>query len=158
MFQKMKPGDSGCVGKAGARLRDNDSIEEVMHVMDHDHILFFTSDGIVRSRRAFQLPQGSRTSGGTPITQACPCPAVPNPCSTVSAHMAHAECQMNAYSAAQLRDSGGKASSQHVSMTQIYTGPLAHLPALASCGFRAGVLGGFQGYDACWFLADSRDL
>ena len=57
-------------GKAGARLRDNDSIEEVMHVMDHDHILFFTSDGIVRSRRAFQLPQGSRTSGGTPITQA----------------------------------------------------------------------------------------
>ncbi len=59
-------------GKAGARLRDNDSIEEVMHVMDHDHILFFTSDGIVRSRRAFQLPQGSRTSGGTPITQASP--------------------------------------------------------------------------------------
>ncbi|KAK9865144.1 hypothetical protein WJX84_006152 [Apatococcus fuscideae] len=59
-------------GKAGARLRDNDSIEEVMHVMDHDHILFFTSDGIVRSRRAFQLPQGSRTSGGTPITQVLP--------------------------------------------------------------------------------------
>ena len=51
-------------------MRDNDSIEEVMHVMDHDHILFFTSDGIVRSLRAFQLPQGSRTSGGTPITQA----------------------------------------------------------------------------------------
>lgn len=54
----------------GTRLRDDDSVEDVLHVNDHDHLLFFTTDGIVRSLRAHVVPYGSRTSAGTSISQA----------------------------------------------------------------------------------------
>jgi DNA gyrase/topoisomerase IV subunit A len=57
-------------GKSGARLRDDDSIEEVAHVMDHDRVLFFFPDGTCRSLKAYQIPQSSRTAAGAPITQA----------------------------------------------------------------------------------------
>lgn len=31
-------------GKAGARLKDDDSLDEVVYVNDHDHLLFFTTE------------------------------------------------------------------------------------------------------------------
>eukprot|EP00884_Botryococcus_braunii_P020053 jgi/Botrbrau1/6731/Bobra.0324s0017.1 len=62
----------GGKGKAGARLRDDDTMEDVMHIRNHDHVLFFTPDGIVRSVKAFHIPEASRTSVGTPITQVLP--------------------------------------------------------------------------------------
>lgn len=53
----------------GAKLKTNDSMEDVLHVMTHDSILFFTEDGIARSLKAYQIPEVSRTSVGTAITQ-----------------------------------------------------------------------------------------
>ena len=45
-------------------------MEEVLHVMSHDSILFFTEDGVARSLRAYQIPEASRTAVGAAITQA----------------------------------------------------------------------------------------
>ena len=45
-------------------------MEEVLHVMSHDSILFFTEDGVARTLRAYQIPEASRTAVGAAITQA----------------------------------------------------------------------------------------
>ena len=55
---------------AGARLREGDGVEEVVPVMDHDTVLCFHPDGLCRSLKAHQVPEGSRTSAGTAIVQA----------------------------------------------------------------------------------------
>ncbi|EIE20608.1 DNA gyrase, A subunit [Coccomyxa subellipsoidea C-169] len=59
-------------GVSGARMREDDTVEEVAHVMDHDTVLFFSPDGICRALKAYQIPQSSRTAAGTPLTQARP--------------------------------------------------------------------------------------
>ena len=59
----------GDAGQIGAKLKGNDVVEDVLHVMDHDHVLFFTADGVARSIRAHQIPLASRTALGTAITQ-----------------------------------------------------------------------------------------
>ncbi|PRW61571.1 DNA gyrase subunit A [Chlorella sorokiniana] len=59
----------GGKGKTGARLKDDDSLDEVAFVSDHDHLLFFTSEGRAYCLRAFDVPEGSRTSIGTAFTQ-----------------------------------------------------------------------------------------
>ena len=56
-------------GKAGATLKRDDSMEDVLRVMSHDSILFFTDDGIARSLKAYQIPEASRVAVGTAITQ-----------------------------------------------------------------------------------------
>ena len=56
-------------GKAGATLKSDDSMEDVLRVMSHDSILFFTDDGIARSLKAYQIPEASRMAVGTAITQ-----------------------------------------------------------------------------------------
>ena len=53
----------------GAKLKGDDSVEDVVQCKDHDSVLFFTSDGVVRSLKAHQIPQASRTAIGTAITQ-----------------------------------------------------------------------------------------
>ena len=58
-------------GVTGARMRDNDTVEEVVHVMDHDTVLFFSPDGICRSLKAYQIPVSSKTAMGAPLTQVC---------------------------------------------------------------------------------------
>lgn len=72
-------------GMQGAKLKGDDSVEDVVQCNDHDSVLFFTSDGVVRSLKAHQIPQASRTAIGTAITQVpqpsllltfCPVPAV----------------------------------------------------------------------------------
>ena len=47
-------------------------MEEVLHVMSHDSILFFTEDGVARTLRAYQIPEASRTAVGAAITQVRP--------------------------------------------------------------------------------------
>ena len=59
-----------CAGKTGARLKEDDSLDEVVLVNDHDHLLFFTTAGRAFSLRAYDVPEGSRTSTGTAVTQA----------------------------------------------------------------------------------------
>jgi DNA gyrase subunit A len=57
------------IGKTGARLKENDSLDDVSSVNDHDHLLFFTSEGQAYSVRAFEIPEAARTSIGTAIAQ-----------------------------------------------------------------------------------------
>ncbi|KAL3143174.1 hypothetical protein ABBQ38_002033 [Trebouxia sp. C0009 RCD-2024] len=59
-------------GMQGAKLKGDDSVEDIVQCMDHDSVLFFTSDGVVRSLKAHQIPQASRTAIGTAITQVLP--------------------------------------------------------------------------------------
>ena len=58
-----------CAGKAGARLKDDDSLDEVAYVNDHDHLLFFTAEGRAYSLRAYDVPEGARTAIGTAVAQ-----------------------------------------------------------------------------------------
>ncbi|KAL4439020.1 hypothetical protein ABPG77_006957 [Micractinium sp. CCAP 211/92] len=64
----------GGKGKTGARLKDDDSLDEVVYVNDHDHLLFFTAEGRAYSVRAYDVPEGGRTSVGTAIAQVLPIP------------------------------------------------------------------------------------
>lgn len=61
-------------GKAGAKVKDDDTIEHFLTCCDHDSILFFSDRGVVYSLKAYQIPVGSRTSRGTPIVQMLPIP------------------------------------------------------------------------------------
>ena len=54
----------------GAGLRENDSIEEVQQVSDHDYLLFLTSDGKAHALKAYQIPEASRTAAGMSFSQA----------------------------------------------------------------------------------------
>lgn len=56
-------------GKAGARFKGGDSLEDIVYANDHDRVLFFTKEGKAFAINAYQLPEGSRTSIGTAITQ-----------------------------------------------------------------------------------------
>lgn len=56
----------------GAKLKGNDSVEDIVQCMDHDSVLFFTSDGSVYSLKAHQIPQASRTAIGTAVAQVPP--------------------------------------------------------------------------------------
>ncbi|EFN51479.1 hypothetical protein CHLNCDRAFT_56398 [Chlorella variabilis] len=62
----------GGVGKAGARLKEDDSLDEVVYVNDHDHLLFFTTEGRAYSLRAYDVPEGTRTAVGSAVTQVLP--------------------------------------------------------------------------------------
>jgi DNA gyrase subunit A len=61
-------------GKAGAKVKDDDTIEHFLTCCDHDSILFFSDRGVVYCLRAYQIPVSSRTSRGTPIVQMLPIP------------------------------------------------------------------------------------
>ncbi|TAF08980.1 MAG: DNA gyrase subunit A [Nostocales cyanobacterium] len=61
-------------GKAGAKVKDDDTIEHFLTCCDHDSVLFFSDRGVVYSLRTYQIPIGSRTSRGTPIVQMLPIP------------------------------------------------------------------------------------
>lgn len=41
----------------------------MVYVNDHDHLLFFTAEGRAYSVRAYDVPEGGRTSVGTAIAQ-----------------------------------------------------------------------------------------
>ena len=69
----------------GAKLKGDDSVEDVVQCKDHDSVLFFTSDGVVRSLKAHQIPQASRTAIGTAITQVAPPPPLASALSDTTA-------------------------------------------------------------------------
>lgn len=54
----------GGKGMRGAGVREDDSIEEVQQVTDHQCLLFFTSDGLAYGLKAYQIPEASRTASG----------------------------------------------------------------------------------------------
>ena len=72
IWHRPRFGPGSVPGKTGAKLKTDDSVEEVLHVMSHDSILFFTEDGVARSLKAYQIPEASRTAIGAAITQVLP--------------------------------------------------------------------------------------
>ena len=56
-------------GKVGTRLKDEDTVEDVIYVNAHDRLLFFTIEGQVHALDAYEIPESSRIAVGTAITQ-----------------------------------------------------------------------------------------
>jgi len=54
-------------GIAGARLRDNDYVERIVHTTAHAYLLFFSNRGKVYRLRAHEIPMKERTARGTAI-------------------------------------------------------------------------------------------
>lgn len=57
----------GGKGVIGATTREGDAIENVMSVMAHDNLMFFTDTGKVFQTKAYEIPESSRTSKGQAI-------------------------------------------------------------------------------------------
>ena len=56
-------------GIKGTEAREGDFVEHLFVANTHDYLLFFTNQGRVYERRVYDVPQGSRTSGGRSIAQ-----------------------------------------------------------------------------------------
>ena len=59
-------------GKQAATTKDDDFIDKMFVVNTHDNILCFSSRGQVYWLKAYEVPQGSRTSRGKPIVNLFP--------------------------------------------------------------------------------------
>ena len=57
----------GGKGVKGMTTKEEDEIQTLLHVMNHDDLLFFTNTGRVFKLPAFELPQGSRIAKGQAI-------------------------------------------------------------------------------------------
>ncbi len=57
----------GGKGIIGQSVKEEDFIEKVIVTNSHSHILFFTNRGRVHMRKAYQIPEGSRTAKGSNI-------------------------------------------------------------------------------------------
>ena len=59
-------------GIAGARLRDEDLVSQVIHTTAHEYLLFFSNRGRVFRLKAHEIPMKERTAKGTPIINLLP--------------------------------------------------------------------------------------
>jgi len=59
----------GTRGKAGAKMRDNDTMMTMVQCRDHDQVLMFSETGRCYIVKAFQIPKNTRTAMGTPLRQ-----------------------------------------------------------------------------------------
>src|ERR671917_897672 len=59
-------------GIAGARLRDNDYVERIVHTTAHAYLLFFSNRGKVYRLRAHEIPMKERTARGTAMVNLLP--------------------------------------------------------------------------------------
>ncbi len=57
----------GGKGVIGMSTKEDDFIEKVMAVHSHSYLMMFTSKGKVHTRKAYQIPESSRTAKGTNI-------------------------------------------------------------------------------------------
>lgn len=57
----------GGKGIKGADVKEDDEVLSLLHVMNHDDLLFFTNTGRVFQMPAYELPQTSRTARGQAI-------------------------------------------------------------------------------------------
>lgn len=57
----------GGKGVKGMETREDDEVLSILHVMNHDDLLFFTNTGRVFRLPAYELPQGSRVAKGQAI-------------------------------------------------------------------------------------------
>lgn len=63
-YSAQRRGGKGIIGMT---TKEDDFIETVAAVHSHSYLLFFTSMGKVHMRKAYQIPEASRTSKGTNI-------------------------------------------------------------------------------------------
>ncbi len=63
-FRTQERGGKGVIGMT---TKDTDGIDKLLAVSTHDHILFFTNRGKVYQVRAWEIPEGTRTSKGQAI-------------------------------------------------------------------------------------------
>lgn len=72
-YIKRQPADTytaqhkGGKGMVGMTTKDEDFVEKVQVVHSHDFLLLFTNIGKVYMRKAYQIPEASRTAKGTSI-------------------------------------------------------------------------------------------
>ncbi|MGH9170643.1 MAG: DNA gyrase subunit A [Acidimicrobiales bacterium] len=59
-------------GVAGARLKEEDLVREVVHATAHNHLLFFSNRGKVYRLRAHEIPIKERNAKGTPAVNLMP--------------------------------------------------------------------------------------
>ncbi len=62
----------GGKGIRSISLNDEDFIDFMVSLSNHDHVLFFTNTGRVYRMKGFQFPMSSRTAKGTPIINYLP--------------------------------------------------------------------------------------
>jgi DNA gyrase subunit A len=63
----FRPQGRGGRGVAGAKLRDNDYVEHIVHTSAHAFLLFFSNRGKVYRLKAHEIPMKDRTARGTAI-------------------------------------------------------------------------------------------
>ena len=72
-YIKRQPADTYAVqhkggkGIIGMTTKEEDFIEKLMVVHSHDHLMLFTNTGKVFMRKAYQIPEASRTAKGTNV-------------------------------------------------------------------------------------------
>lgn len=57
----------GGVGKTGLSTKEEDFVEHIFNTSTHDYLLFFTNFGRVYRKKAYYVPEASRTAKGTAI-------------------------------------------------------------------------------------------
>jgi len=64
VYKVQKRGGKGVIG---ATTKEGDAIEQVMSVMTHDNLMFFTNTGKVFQTKSYEIPESSRTAKGQAI-------------------------------------------------------------------------------------------
>lgn len=65
--QSFKVQKRGGKGVKGATTKEEDEILDIIDTSNHDNMMYFTNRGRVFKLPVYEIPQGSRTSKGTPI-------------------------------------------------------------------------------------------
>ena len=63
-YSAQRRGGKGIIGMA---TKENDFIEKVLALHSHSYLMMFTNKGKVHTRKAYQIPEASRTAKGTNI-------------------------------------------------------------------------------------------
>ncbi len=63
-YSAQRRGGKGIIGMA---TKENDFIEKVIALHSHSYLMMFTNKGKVHTRKAYQIPEASRTAKGTNI-------------------------------------------------------------------------------------------
>lgn len=67
LINEFKTQNRGGKGIKGMGVKDGDFIEKLIYSSTHDMLLFFTNKGKVYSKKAYEIPEFSRTAKGLPI-------------------------------------------------------------------------------------------
>ena len=68
-YRSQKRGGKGMIAM---KMKDEDTIYKIIKASTHDTLLFFSSDGRVFSKKAYEIPHGSRQSKGRAIINFLP--------------------------------------------------------------------------------------